>query len=149
VNGGTLSINPWSTSDYAVNRWLVPNAYQGTAISLGGFTMNQLYPQSVPYNSIASGGPLQTPTNFAMVTDGTSSTLLVGEKAMDIADYNAGGWWWNEPVFASGGAGGCGRDKAGIFPDHLSPSTQWFADYWGSAHPGAPTLCLRTVRSTP
>jgi type II secretory pathway pseudopilin PulG len=66
------------------------------------------------------------------ITDGTSNTLLAGEKAMDPRAYNTGCWGWDEPIF-SGGSGGTGRADTGVYQDVAGVNT---ADNWGSAHIG-------------
>ena len=67
------------------------------------------------------------------VTDGTSHTLLAGEKAMDPTYYPTGSWYWDEPFFLGGSdstsrkGNGLLRDKKGDFLDAR--------ENWGSAHP--------------
>src|SRR5262249_58847202 len=39
---------------------------------------------------------------LADITDGTSHTALVGEKAMDPANYDTGSWYYDEPFFTGG-----------------------------------------------
>jgi prepilin-type N-terminal cleavage/methylation domain-containing protein len=66
------------------------------------------------------------------ITDGTSNTMLVSEKAMDPRSYNTGGWCWDEPFFL-GYTGGSNRDGVLVVPD--APGNV-FANQWGSAHMG-------------
>ena len=67
------------------------------------------------------------------VTDGTSHTVLAGEKAMDPTYYSTGSWYWDEPFFLGGSdstsrkGNGLLRDKKGDFLDAR--------ENWGSAHP--------------
>jgi prepilin-type processing-associated H-X9-DG protein len=76
----------------------------------------------------------------ASITDGTSNTVLVGEKAMHPRNYVAPTWYWDEPFFL-GGSGGTQRGFAGqrgegttIVRD--SPDMGLLFRYnWGSAHP--------------
>lgn len=105
LNGG---INPWGKIDYAGNAQLL----YGTASSskLTGIT------QAIPN-----------------ILDGTSNTVLAGEKALDPRAYNTGGWLWDEPFFAGGGAGGTVRAGSVVIRD--APGIQ-FWDQWGAAHPG-------------
>jgi prepilin-type N-terminal cleavage/methylation domain-containing protein len=68
---------------------------------------------------------------FANFTDGTSNTVLVGEKALDVRAYTKPTWNWDEPYFA-GGAGGTQRSGALITQD--APGG-FFPNNWGSPHP--------------
>ena len=80
---------------------------------------------------------------IAAITDGTSNTILVGEKAMDVAAYNTGGWHYDEPAFSS--AGGTSRSRGEIYLDHIDPShvlAGFFAGTWGSAHPSGAQFVL-------
>ena len=85
--------NPWTITDYAANWFLLVNRWQA-----GG---------------CPSVGP---PPPFAVIQDGLSNTLLVGEKAMDPRGYNTGGWYHNEPIF-SGGSDGTARRAASVNRD--------------------------------
>jgi prepilin-type N-terminal cleavage/methylation domain-containing protein len=67
---------------------------------------------------------------IADIKDGTSSTILVGEKSMDPRGYTSGSWYWNQPVF-SGGSGGTARLGTYVYPDAVGVP---FEDHWGSAH---------------
>jgi hypothetical protein len=55
-------------------------------------------------------------STVASISDGTSNTIFFGEKAMSPKAYNAGSWYWDEPV-VMGGTGGTGRCGDGIYPD--------------------------------
>jgi prepilin-type N-terminal cleavage/methylation domain-containing protein/prepilin-type processing-associated H-X9-DG protein len=66
------------------------------------------------------------------ITDGASSTILVGEKSMDPRGYTSGSWYWNQPIF-SGGSGGTARLGTFVYQDAVGVP---FPDHWGSAHPG-------------
>jgi type II secretory pathway pseudopilin PulG len=68
------------------------------------------------------------------ITDGTSQTLLVGEKAMAPQDYSSGTWYWDEPFFM-GGSDGTVRDGTRILQDSraLEEGCQYRRN-WGSAH---------------
>jgi prepilin-type N-terminal cleavage/methylation domain-containing protein/prepilin-type processing-associated H-X9-DG protein len=68
--------------------------------------------------------------SLAQFTDGTSSTILVGEKAMDPKNYQTGTWYWDEPFFL-GGAGGTERSQPAILRDASGIRFQF---HWGSAH---------------
>ncbi len=71
---------------------------------------------------------------LAEVTDGTSHTLLAGEKAMDPDDYSTGTWYWDEPFFV-GSSGGTERRGSRVLQDTRG---EWFSIRWnwGAAHPG-------------
>jgi prepilin-type processing-associated H-X9-DG protein len=69
--------------------------------------------------------------SLAEFLDGTSQTVLAGEKAVDAANYTTGSWYWDEPFFA-GGSGGTQRFGTAVVPD--APKG-FFRDNWGSAHP--------------
>ena len=64
------------------------------------------------------------------ITDGTSNTILAGEKSMDPRAYNDGGWLWDEP-FATGDNGGNSRNGRSVFRD--TPGVP-YANNWGSNH---------------
>ncbi|MFC1597489.1 DUF1559 domain-containing protein [Planctomycetota bacterium] len=66
------------------------------------------------------------------ITDGTSNTLLAGEKSMDPKDYLSGTWYFDEPFF-SGGSAGTARFGTNVF--HDAPGVK-FHNQWGSAHDG-------------
>lgn len=77
---------------------------------------------------------------LGQITDGTSNTILVGEKAMNPLDYQTGTWYWDEPYFL-GGSGGTqrGRGLTGldgnlILRDDRAMGNR-FRWNWGSAHP--------------
>jgi prepilin-type N-terminal cleavage/methylation domain-containing protein len=50
------------------------------------------------------------------ILDGSSNTILVGEKALDVRAIAAGGWYWDEPIIL-GGAGGTARCGLGLYRD--------------------------------
>lgn len=67
---------------------------------------------------------------LAHFLDGTSQTVLIGEKAMDPSNYLRPTWYWDEPFF-TGGAGGTQRFGAILLPDQ---GGLLFRNNWGSAH---------------
>jgi prepilin-type N-terminal cleavage/methylation domain-containing protein/prepilin-type processing-associated H-X9-DG protein len=64
------------------------------------------------------------------IMDGTSNTILIGEKSMDPKNYQTGTWFWDEPFFL-GGAGGTERSKPLVLRDAAGVAFQFS---WGSAH---------------
>jgi len=99
-------VNPWGKTDYAANRLIALGEYAKT---------------TRPGTTVGIEG----------VPDGTSATVLLGEKSMDTRRYDTGGWLWDEPVFAGGAAGGTVRSGTTVQRDR--PNV-WFPDNWGSAH---------------
>jgi prepilin-type processing-associated H-X9-DG protein len=53
---------------------------------------------------------------FATFSDGTSNTVLVGEKAMAPQAVQAGVWYWDEPII-EGGTGGTARCGENVYWD--------------------------------
>lgn len=68
---------------------------------------------------------------MAEVTDGTSHTLLAGEKAFDPSVSRSDSWYWDEPFFL-GGSGGTSRGGLEILRDQRGVR---YKGNWGSAHP--------------
>jgi prepilin-type processing-associated H-X9-DG protein len=70
--------------------------------------------------------------SLAFITDGSSNTILVGEKAMDVELYQTGTWYWDEPFFV-GGSGGTARWGTTLVRD--APGIALAArGNWGSPH---------------
>ncbi|VTS08260.1 Uncharacterized protein OS=Pirellula staleyi (strain ATCC 27377 / DSM 6068 / ICPB 4128) GN=Psta_0316 PE=4 SV=1: N_methyl_2: SBP_bac_10 [Tuwongella immobilis] len=55
-------------------------------------------------------------STFASISDGTSNTVLFGEKAMAARAVAAGSWYWDEP-YILGGTGGTGRCGDELYSD--------------------------------
>jgi prepilin-type N-terminal cleavage/methylation domain-containing protein len=74
----------------------------------------------------------QPPSSIRLtqLTDGTSNTILVGEKAFDPAVQAAPTWCWDEPFFL-GGSGATARKGVAVLRDAVGNR---FKDNWGSAH---------------
>ncbi len=53
---------------------------------------------------------------FRDLTDGSSNTIIVGEKAIDLHAMSAGSWYWDEPIVV-GGSGGTARCGLELYPD--------------------------------
>lgn len=95
----------WGKTDYAANQNLIIN---------GTFSSKAALP------------------SIAHISDGTSNTILAGEKSMDPRTYNTGGWGWDEP-YMTGGSGGTARTGALLNQDLPGVNS---ANNWGTAHTG-------------
>jgi prepilin-type N-terminal cleavage/methylation domain-containing protein len=107
VSFGSGGVNPWSTSDYAGNGYMIINRWPAGGVPVAGL-----------------------PLSPGDVKDGLSNTVLIGEKAMDIRSFDTGSWYWAEPVF-SGGSGGTDRWGTAVIPDGAGTA---FPTNWGSSH---------------
>lgn len=67
---------------------------------------------------------------MSIVTDGTSQTILLGEKALHPSIYRSGSWFQDEPFFL-GKSAGVVREGTSIFRD--APTLE-FINNWGSVH---------------
>jgi prepilin-type processing-associated H-X9-DG protein len=120
-------VNLWGKTDYAINRAVSPTGVTSRGIGIKD------------------------------ITDGTSSTLMVGEKAMDIVLYNTGTWWYDEPALSGGTAGTSRGGTTGILyadqalPPEAHNGSEFFTlgnGAFGSPHPGTVqfALCDGSVR---
>jgi prepilin-type processing-associated H-X9-DG protein len=66
------------------------------------------------------------------LTDGTSHTILAGEKAMSPELSQTPTWYWDEPFFI-GGSDGTMRKGRRVLPDSFTVNGA-FRDNWGSTH---------------
>jgi prepilin-type processing-associated H-X9-DG protein len=107
---GTAGMNPWMKSDYAANMYMC-NADQNDN----------------------AGVTIGAALAIKDVIDGTSNTIHVGEKGMDVNAYNTGGWFYDEPI-AMGGTGGLVRSGTALYQDAVGFNYSGFP--WGSAHSG-------------
>ncbi len=94
----------WGRTDYGINLNAIGNR-----------------PDSV------TGSPALTP--LSQFTDGTSNTILAGEKAYDVS-VQAPSWYYDEGYFV-GGSKGTARIAPGLSPD--GPGIN-YKDNWGSIH---------------
>ncbi len=85
--------------------------------------------------------------SLAAFTDGTSHTLLVGEKAMDIDYYATGSWFWDEPFFL-GGSDSTSR-KGNVVMADARGSYLTARENWGSPHPAGRSSSSPTARCIP
>jgi prepilin-type N-terminal cleavage/methylation domain-containing protein/prepilin-type processing-associated H-X9-DG protein len=130
-------------------------------------TVNQLYTGAVIPREICFASPCtQLPViNFAAISDGTSNTVLVGEKYVST-DLYGGGQWGDNQSWANGSTWISARHSKRA-PGQDSPAVQEAAkrnlpwsdpsgncrecgmwDFFGSAHPGGynVVLCDGSVR---
>ena len=129
--------NTWAKTDYAATQYLCPIADQNVRDA------------TTPPPSYALSGV--GPVKVAMILDGTSNTIMVGEKAMDVRMYDTGDWFYDDPLM-SGGANGTVRKGTAVIQDMNGDPVglgQFFKDNWGSAHPGGcqVVLCDGSVRT--
>jgi prepilin-type processing-associated H-X9-DG protein len=71
-------------------------------------------------------------TRILQVTDGTSNTILAGEKAFDPGVQTPTSWYWDEPFFL-GGSGSTARAGLTILRDGRGID---YRTNWGSPHAG-------------
>jgi prepilin-type N-terminal cleavage/methylation domain-containing protein/prepilin-type processing-associated H-X9-DG protein len=88
VPGYSTFGNAWGHSDYAANDQVI---FPGDA------------------------NPGQT-MKIDQIKDGSSNTIVAGEKALDVRAIAAGSWYWDEPPIL-GGTGGLARCGLGMFKD--------------------------------
>jgi len=62
---------------------------------------------------------------FRDLIDGSSNTIMVGEKALDLSAMAEGSWYWDEPILV-GGSGGTARCGLELYPD--SPDLRELVD---------------------
>ncbi|HYT91084.1 MAG TPA: DUF1559 domain-containing protein [Gemmataceae bacterium] len=101
-NGGGWT---WAKADYA------SNAYVITGLKIA---------------------PLKRFRGILQITDGTSQTVLAGEKAFDPTVQTPTTWFHDEPYFL-GGSGSTARRGIAVIRDGVGID---FRTNWGSPHPG-------------
>lgn len=113
--------NLWARTDYAANDQIILPAYG------------------------SNWGRVQRVSDL---TDGSSQTMLVGEKALDREAMQSGSWYWGEPIVV-GGAGGTARCGDSIYTDGPLRELVGGGSYpgcgggnWGSPHPGTARFVL-------
>jgi prepilin-type N-terminal cleavage/methylation domain-containing protein/prepilin-type processing-associated H-X9-DG protein len=102
--------NPWCKTDYAGNWFVLVNRWWAGGCPVAGL-----------------------PLSVSDISDGTSNTIVLGEKALDPQRYDLGGWFFDEPIFL-GGSCGTGRSGSVVIKDVLAGTTGAYPNNWGSAH---------------
>ena len=85
-----------------------PRQLQRRRLEVGQDRLRRQRPRSFPNRGL----PL---VSIAGVTDGTSHTLLAGEKAVDPVYALSGSWYWDEPFYL-GGSFSTSRKGNGLVP---------------------------------
>jgi prepilin-type N-terminal cleavage/methylation domain-containing protein len=91
----------WAMTDYAVNLVAIGNRfgrrYTGVELATPG---------------TAQATWVRGPATMLGITDGTSNTILVGQKSLAVTKYSDGGWSFDAPLW-SGGDNGTSRGYRG------------------------------------
>lgn len=82
-------------------------------------------------------------SSLSSIVDGTTRTILYGEKAYDPSVHTSTSWFWDEPIF-SGGSKGTSRAGLVVLNDAVGIE---FKDNWGSAHFGGANLVMVDSRT--
>ena len=105
------------------------------AYDSGGWTWGKTdYAGSAMVIPGTGGRRSSTRKRFASISDGLSSTILAGEKAIDSSIQLTNTWYWDEPFFL-GGSSGTVRKGFGLMRDAVGND---YKGNWGSAHAGGP-----------
>lgn len=113
----------WGKTDYAANAMIVPARPSGSPERAPS-------PAPSPFSTTAASKRSRC-WELAEIIDGTSRTILTGEKAFDPGVQTDWSWYWDEPFF-TGGSGGTARGGIEILPDGRGID---FRGNWGAAHP--------------
>jgi prepilin-type N-terminal cleavage/methylation domain-containing protein len=108
------------------------------------------FPNDSPVQNINENNRPDMNKNFAHITDGTSNTILYGEKALQTIQYLSDGIGSFDESLWKGGAGGTARGRSTTPFNTGQPSpaivqdspTVTHGNRWGAAHPGG---CLFTL----
>ena len=84
------------------------------------------------------------------ITDGTSTSMLIGEINMDSRAYGTGNLAYRDAAFAGGGEvsrclwGNTNVNPQIVYPDQNTDLLGWtnVRGYWGSAHPAGATIVM-------
>jgi prepilin-type processing-associated H-X9-DG protein len=157
-------------NDYVGNAGAGVNANSSAGFSVSGFTpLSSDYANRGGYGVIVAlgGNPAVQPVRVAIITDGTSNTMLAAEKALSTAMYAGGdgndnqGFWRGMDSDITGGVYQP-VSPASPPPYKLQQDTKWFVpggatntynyslnfSMYGSAHPGGvnTVMCDGSVR---
>ena len=97
---------------------------------------------NVPYTTaLGSSSWYQKPMALTSITDGTSNTIAVGEKALSTNRYASGtGGSWDDPAFCSWG--GCNRAGWWVLTDGGGTPESDTYNNWGSPFPSVAPFAL-------
>jgi len=121
-----VDANGYARTDYALNVYPYEGGHPNSPTDSGSTG-----------NSWA-GNARHNPLTLVNITDGTSNTILIGEKAIASTNYAANSPSWDEGVF-NGGMGGNGRFGTCIVRD--APSSIG-GPYWGAPYSSGCPFCM-------
>jgi prepilin-type N-terminal cleavage/methylation domain-containing protein len=122
----------------------------------GGFTSDATYgawPNGVCVGWNVGGGPaayVMALRKQKDITDGTSTSMLIGEINMDNRTYGTGNLAYRDSAFSGGGEvsrclwGSTAPNPQIVYPDQNTDLLGWtnVRGYWGSAHPAGATIVM-------
>lgn len=108
----------WAKTDFAGNEWIIRSRRLDP--------LGNANPDDAP------------PLRLAHLRDGSSQTLVAGEKSYNELYQHEESWYWDEPIF-SGGSNGTVRSGFVIRSD--GPRIQ-YKNTWGAPHRGAGVFVL-------
>jgi len=158
----SYATNQLITPDHGINgnKNIVDLPVVGDRIVTASATdINNGFPFNKPGFQRYSNFDSTTPARMSDITDGSSSTMLLGEISMDTRMYNSGSLPYRDGAFAGGGeisrclsSGGAPVAQT-IFQDQKCDAIGWgnFRGFWGTPHPGGCTIamCDGSVVSVP
>ena len=111
------------------------------------------WPSGVCAGFDMGGGPANNamaPRKPKDITDGTSTSMLIGEINMDSRTYGSGNLAYRDAAFSGGGElsrclwGSTAVNPQTVYPDQNTDLLGWTVvrGYWGSAHPAGATIVM-------
>jgi len=111
------------------------------------------WPTGVCSGYSVGGGPAATvmaPRKAKDVSDGTSTSMMIGEINMDSRTYGTGNLAYRDAAFSGGGEGtrclwtGSAPSPQIVYPDQNTDLLGWSVvrGFWGSAHPAGATIVM-------